>query len=402
MKITSKILAFLLAAVMCIGLVPVFASAASAPAVSLIATAVKKDQIEVSVRVNDTYLTSAQLYVKYDSGRVAFAGGQLTTGSSADICVFNDASSQVAINFASVNTVCTNKAFVKLNFTIKAGATGKCAFSLAAKNCYFATGTDGDGVKTTSVTLTPASCSVPSVKSLTVTSSYTYPFFIVGSISSLDMSKFKIKATYTTGDTETIPVSACKVIYLKNGATTTFDGKSVGNYICRFTYKDCYGDFIFIVGTKDAIPSSVTISAKPTKLRYLVNSTEKLDLSGLVLSVKKTDGKVETVNVGSAAVDGLVYSGFDITAGGKQTITLNYKGKSATYEIMVGYLKGDIDNNGSISSADARLALRCAVKLETFNEVQEEAADVDHSGTITSADARLILRYAVKLETSFD
>lgn len=59
---------------------------------------------------------------------------------------------------------------------------------------------------------------------------------------------------------------------------------------------------------------------------------------------------------------------------------------------------GDLDGNGKIESADARLALRAAVKLETLTEEQMTLADVDKDGLVTASDARLILRYAVGLK----
>ncbi len=59
---------------------------------------------------------------------------------------------------------------------------------------------------------------------------------------------------------------------------------------------------------------------------------------------------------------------------------------------------GDIDGDGNITAADARLALRASVALENLDEVQKKAADADGDGNITAADARLILRASVGLE----
>ncbi len=63
-------------------------------------------------------------------------------------------------------------------------------------------------------------------------------------------------------------------------------------------------------------------------------------------------------------------------------------------------LVGDVDADGCVSSADARLALRAAVKLEPIfpGDAAFRAADYDGDGSITSADARLILRASVGLE----
>ena len=59
---------------------------------------------------------------------------------------------------------------------------------------------------------------------------------------------------------------------------------------------------------------------------------------------------------------------------------------------------GDIDLNGAVEAADARLALRASVHLEETDEILLRLADADGDKQLTSADARLILRAAVKLE----
>ena len=61
---------------------------------------------------------------------------------------------------------------------------------------------------------------------------------------------------------------------------------------------------------------------------------------------------------------------------------------------------GDVDGDGNISAADARLALRRSVGLETYEEGSPAflACDVDLDGNVSAADARLILRASVGLE----
>lgn len=61
-------------------------------------------------------------------------------------------------------------------------------------------------------------------------------------------------------------------------------------------------------------------------------------------------------------------------------------------------MMGDVDTDGEVTSADARLVLRAAVGLEAFTAAQTALADPDADGEITSADARLVLRAAVGLE----
>ncbi len=82
----------------------------------------------------------------------------------------------------------------------------------------------------------------------------------------------------------------------------------------------------------------------------------------------------------------------------------NYSGEKSFPYIINGkptgsnFILGDIDDDKSITSSDARLALRAAVGLEKLDKKQTMAADADKNGNIESADARLILRASVGLE----
>lgn len=63
--------------------------------------------------------------------------------------------------------------------------------------------------------------------------------------------------------------------------------------------------------------------------------------------------------------------------------------------------RGDMDDDGDVTSADARFALRMSLGFEDAGLVEDAAkrGDFDLSGKIDSADARLILRASVGLET---
>lgn len=67
----------------------------------------------------------------------------------------------------------------------------------------------------------------------------------------------------------------------------------------------------------------------------------------------------------------------------------------------VWYQRGDINNDGTITSADARLVLRFSSQLEELTDLQQLLADVNGDGNVTAADSRLILNYASKLITKF-
>lgn len=61
---------------------------------------------------------------------------------------------------------------------------------------------------------------------------------------------------------------------------------------------------------------------------------------------------------------------------------------------------GDVDDDGEVTAADARLALRACVGLEDYapDSLRFARADYDKDGEITASDARMILRTAVALE----
>ena len=65
------------------------------------------------------------------------------------------------------------------------------------------------------------------------------------------------------------------------------------------------------------------------------------------------------------------------------------------YPIVV---MGDVNGDGDILASDARLALRAAVNLETYDGVYSTAANIDGDGNIGVSDARLILRASVHLD----
>ncbi len=58
----------------------------------------------------------------------------------------------------------------------------------------------------------------------------------------------------------------------------------------------------------------------------------------------------------------------------------------------------DVDGSGTVTAADARLALRCGAQLENLEGVYSFAADFDGNGTVNAADARLLLRKSAGLE----
>ena len=71
----------------------------------------------------------------------------------------------------------------------------------------------------------------------------------------------------------------------------------------------------------------------------------------------------------------------------------------ATLRAFADQRTGDVDGDGRITAADARLCLRVSAQLEEIEYAQSVSADIDGNGKITSADARKILRFSASLDT---
>ncbi|MCH5199184.1 MAG: leucine-rich repeat protein [Oscillospiraceae bacterium] len=72
--------------------------------------------------------------------------------------------------------------------------------------------------------------------------------------------------------------------------------------------------------------------------------------------------------------------------------------ENAGYLVEIMPAMADLNGDGEITAADARIALRIAVKLDDADDALKAAADVDSDKRVTAADARFILRIAVGLE----
>ena len=86
---------------------------------------------------------------------------------------------------------------------------------------------------------------------------------------------------------------------------------------------------------------------------------------------------------------------------GTANVTITNGDVSASIAITVAppYKKGDFDDDGRITVADALAALRIAARLSQETELAIQIGDTDHDGHITVADALAILRVAARLAT---
>lgn len=86
---------------------------------------------------------------------------------------------------------------------------------------------------------------------------------------------------------------------------------------------------------------------------------------------------------------------------GSATYTCSVCGDSKYVQLRSLYMYDAVGATGC-DSADARIALRCAVGLETITYRYLHRLDVDYDDKLTSADARILLRLCVGLEDEYE
>ena len=138
----------------------------------------------------------------------------------------------------------------------------------------------------------------------------------------IDLSGIELTITYTDGTTETV-TDVTKM------STNGFDDTKVGTQTVTVEYEGLTADFEAEVYVK---AESVAITKIPVKTSYTYKQGG-IDLSGIELTVTYTDGSTETVTDTSK----MTIRGFDNTKIGKQTVTVEYEGYTANFEVTVSY-----------------------------------------------------------------
>lgn len=92
----------------------------------------------------------------------------------------------------------------------------------------------------------------------------------------------------------------------------------------------------------------------------------------------------------------------DLVATGCYLILVRLNTQTQQYEpvdTVCVSVKGDVDCDGKVSAADARLALRSSANLEVLSAAALLSADVDSDSKVAASDARKILRVAGRVDT---
>ncbi len=154
----------------------------------------------------------------------------------------------------------------------------------------------------------------------------------------------------------------------------------------------------------------VTLSGPDTDGSYTLTLENPADLPLTSCEAVLLDGRDEEVYTIPIQVPGNAFSGWSFRLELPNRVDPFSVSVSAFFpfgEVYTGETSlapavkiGDVDSDGSITAADARLALRRAVELETFAPGTDAylACDADRDDGVTAADARMILRAAVELE----
>ena len=153
--------------------------------------------------------------------------------------------------------------------------------------------------------------------------------------------------------------------------------ESVIDHNGYFSYQD--------LDTKAYADSSEYIYASSDEIDFIISDPEMLEIEEAFdyhynfykFTFKKT-GTVK-VSVVSEYDDTIHYNNY--------TFTISEKPKA-----------GDINGDGTLNSADARLILRLAAKISACSETTLQYADTDGNGTVSAADARVALRVSAKIE----
>ena len=111
-----------------------------------------------------------------------------------------------------------------------------------------------------------------------------------------------------------------------------------------------------------------------------------------VYLVYNSGAKTDVAEYSMDPIDTAVY--------GEQTVNVYYKSYSASFTVRIvsDGLPGDINKDGKVNSADARMALRYAARLIALTPEQLSLGDVVRDGKVNSADGRKLLRVAAHLE----
>lgn len=169
----------------------------------------------------------------------------------------------------------------------------------------------------------------------------------------LDLTGMTVKAVYDDGSTIDMP----------NGYEVTgYDNTKTGNQTVTISFRDKTATFDVTVNPKEIILTGIQLTP-PSKTTYVEG--EELDTAGMVVKAEYNNGTSEEVT-------GYTVTGYDKNTIGKQTITVTYEEKTATFDVTVTeriitdvYINKISDTTSVI---DGTLTGTVTAKLENYSD----------------------------------
>ena len=112
-------------------------------------------------------------------------------------------------------------------------------------------------------------------------------------------------------------------------------------------------------------------------------------VSGTVIAVLAESGNLYAVEPESVSEE--------ISEEASEEVSEDVSDETTTEKEEPTYVYGDVNGDGEVTAADARMILRVSAQLDTFNAAQTIAADVVKDGKILANDARRVLRLSAQL-----
>lgn len=182
-------------------------------------------------------------------------------------------------------------------------------------------------------------------------------------------------------------------------ATCTSSGFTT--YTCKVCANSYKGDFTAELGHDFDANGECTRCDEVTviSITFTDNTGITVDDESKVIIIRKTlNAEDLKANIASGNWTGTDAAGNAIADNAAVATGNLIKAETAdvTYTVVI---LGDVNNDGRITAADARLILRVASRLDTPDEIFSLAAECDGKTKISASDARLALRVASRLQT---
>ncbi len=255
----------------------------------------------------------------------------------------------------------------------------------------------------------PATCSTPGVKEAYFKCEMCNKYFLESTKAEIDFERVIILPHCSTLVKDR---SGRNHLTLKKDATCTLDGINESYYTCKICNAWISTKGVELDKTANIIPKLshklTSVGATPASCTTDGNIAHwKCERENCGMLFSDAAGKTAIADVTLKATghsyEWVVTKPAEVGVAGEKAFTCkvckHVREKKPIEALEPDYMLGDVDMNGEIQAADARLALRTSVGLETLSVVQKKAADIDKNGEIKAADARLILRASVGLET---